>query len=157
MKRLLFYGLILAVVWVLPIERLDVAQLQPVEVIAIYPQGDQVILTTDTGDIGSGTDAMAALENMQQTSTGVIYLDTAEYLLFAPGTETEVEALRSELKDRVKICNVSQPIDLEDAAKYLPIHGDLPCLRQWQPGQILPILTVENSRLIMLKNMEKDT
>ena len=157
MKRLLLYGLILTVVWVLPIEHLDVAQLQPVEVIAIYPQGDRVILTTDTGDIGIGNDAMAALENMRKTSTAVIYLDTAEFLLFSPGAEREVEALRSELKNKVKICNVSQPVDLEDAAKYLSVHGDLPCLRQWQPGQTLPILTIENSRLIMLKNMEKDT
>lgn len=157
MRRLLLYALILALIWVIPIERLDVAQLRPIEVIAVYHNGSQVILATDTDDMGIGPDAAAALENMRQTSPAVIYLDTAEFLLIALGAEGEAERLRGELKNSVKLCKSAEPVALKDAAKYLPVHGDLPSLRQWQQGMELPVLSTENGRLKMLKNSEKSS
>lgn len=155
MKRLLAYALILALVWVIPVERLDVAQLRPVEVIAVYKENGQVKLATDTEDMGIGADAASALENMRQTSPAVIYLDTAEYLLIAPGAEEEAEFLRSQLKDSVKLCGAFPSVNIKEAAKYLPVHGNLPRMKQWQPGVALPILTEENGRMKMLKNNEK--
>ena len=157
MKRLLLYGLILALVWLVPTERADVAKLRPVEVIAIYKKGNTVALTTDTEDVGVGTGATEALENMRSTSPAIIYLDTAEFLLVEDAAAGEVEAIRNELKDSVRLCKVSGKVDLKSAAKYLPVHGALPVLRSWKAGDVLPVLRNENDRLKISKNSEKST
>ena len=62
MKRLLLYALIIGVVWAVPTEKTDVAKLRPVEVIAIYKSGDEVLMMTDTEDVGTGRTAEEALE-----------------------------------------------------------------------------------------------
>ena len=147
MKRLALYALILALVWVIPVESTDVAKLQPVEVIAIYQTADTVYLSTDTGDYGVGVDALSALTNMKQTSQGVIYLDTAEYLLIGEGAHSATEQLRQELKPSVMLCKVAGKVDLVQAAKYLDVHGKLPCLRSWNGQDSLPILTIQNGRM----------
>ena len=155
MKRLLIYAIILALVWALPTERADVAKLRPVEVIAIYKTGDVVILTTDTDDRGIGASAMEALENMRSTSPAIIYLDTAEYLLVEDKAKKEIEQLRKELKSSVRLCNVTGTVDLKAAANYLPVHGQLPELRNWNTDEMLPVLYTENERLKISENSEK--
>lgn len=141
--------LILGAVLLLPVERMDVSQLRPIEVIAVYKEDGAVILETDTEDVGRGADALAALEDMKQTSAAVIYLDTAEYLLISQDAAEEAEKLRDTLKESVQLCVAQQKIDLQEAAKYLPVHGELPKLRNWKPGQILPIIWLENERIKM--------
>lgn len=157
MKRIILYALILALVWIMPIERTDVAQLRPVEVIAIYKHADTVVMATDTEDIGVGADAASALENMRQTSPAVIYLDTAQYLLIARNAEGEAQFLCDTLKGSTKVCRISSDINLKDAGKYLPVHGNLPSLQEWKTGQHLPTLSTENGRIKISKNSEKDT
>ena len=149
MKRLTLYALILAFVWIIPVERTDVAKLSPIEVIAVYQTADGVQLQTDTGDFGSGTDAMAALEHMRQTSSAVIYLDTAEFLLIGQGAETASEELREELKDSVKLCGIKDRIQLTNVAAYLELHGSLPVLEQWSEENPLPLLTEKRGRYLL--------
>ena len=157
MKRLLLYALMIGVVWAVPTEKADVAKLRPVEVIAIYKSGDEVLLMTDTEDAGAGRTAAEALKNMRSTSPAIIYLDTAEYLLVEAAAAGEAEALRKELKETVRLCGVAGQIDLKDAAQYLPVHGDLPSLRSWKAGDFLPVLHEENDRLKISQNSEKST
>ena len=155
MKRLILYVLILAVVLLFPAERADVAKLRPVEVLAVYKAGNTVVLATDTEDIGRGPDVRTALENMRQTSPAVIYLDTAEYLLIGENAKNEVQALRGILKASTKLCATTAEVDLKEAAKYLPVHGELPRLREWKAEGVLPVLTTENDRIKLLENNEK--
>lgn len=133
--------------WLIPTERTDVAQLRPVEVIAIYKTGNAVMLVTDTEDVGIGSSAAEALENMRSTSPAVIYLDTAEFLLVETAAEDEVDTLRRELKSSVRICGVVGEADLKSAAQYLPVHDNLPALQSWRAGDLLPVLHTENDRL----------
>lgn len=154
MKRILLYVLILALVLLIPVESADVADLRPIEVICIYKEGNTVILETDTGDVGSGTNAIEALADMKQTSPAVIYLDTAEYLLVSENAAGEVDSLREILKDSVKLCMTKDKVALEDAAKYLPVHGDLPQIREWKTGDRLPILSLENGRIKLSEKSE---
>lgn len=136
---------------------MDVAKLRPVEVIAVYKTGSLVTMVTDTKDIGHGSDAISALQNMRQTSPAVIYLDTAEYLLIGYGAEAEVESIREELKGTVKLCRTDRTLDLKEAAEYLPVHGNLPQLRQWQKGQALPEIVAQKDRLKISEKHEKDS
>lgn len=131
----------------IPVDRADVAKLRPIEVIYICKQGDGVLLQTDTDDLGMGQDALSALENMKQTSPAVIYLDTAEYLVIGSGAEKEAQQLRGTLKNSVQLCATGEKVPLKDVAKYLPVHGDLPELSQWEAGETLPVLRLENERI----------
>ncbi len=149
MKRFVLYALILALVWVTPIERVDIGKLRPVEVIAVYKSGNTVVLATDTEDLGIGRNAEEALEDMRSTSPAVIYLDTAEYLLIAEDAEEEAETLRDELKKSVRLCGVSGKVDLKNAAKFLPVHGKLPSLRNWKAEDTLPVIRSEDGRIKM--------
>ena len=101
--RIVIYALILAALFFAPVERLDVAKLEPVQAVAIYKENDMVVLETDTEDKGSGKTAEEALQNMKQNTPTVIYLDTAEYLLVAEEAKWDVEALRQYLKPSVKV------------------------------------------------------
>jgi len=147
MKWLISYCAILLAALMVPVERADVAQLRPIEVICIYKDADMVILKTDTDDIGIGHDALSALENMKLTSPAMIYLDTAEYLLIGPGAQEDAKQLKGVLKNSVQLCETDTNIKLKDAAQYLPVHGDLPDFKGWEAGEKLPVLSLHNDRI----------
>ena len=155
MKRILLYVIVLALTLLAPVTRLDVAKLRPVEVIYIYKENGQVVLKTDTEDMGVGADAVQALADMRNTSPAVIYLDTAEFLLIGKNANEEAEKLRPELKKDVRLCEAVGEIDLPLAAKYLTVHGDLPTFRAWNADTRLPLIYTEKERIKILKKGEK--
>ena len=157
MKRLLLYVLIIALVLAVPVERVDVAKLRPVEVIAIYKRDNRVILATDTDDTGEGATVIDALENMRRTSPAVIYLDTAEFLLIEAAAMGEMELFTERLKDSIRVCGLYGEVDLKRAAKYLPVHGNLPTLGRWNIGDALPVLQVNDDRLKISENSKNST
>lgn len=137
MIRKLIYLLIPALLLFAPVKKLDVAKLEPVEVVSMERRNGGILLRTDTEAWGFGADAVAALEDMQQRTPGVIYLDTAEFLLVSEAALHQIQALRPWLKERVKLCQAEEA-DLKTAALLLEIHGDLPRLREWKEGENLP-------------------
>ena len=155
MKRILCYIGILAAVLICPVQRQDVGKLCPVQTVAIYKKDHWVVIETDTEDIGYGATARQALANLEDTTSGVIYLDTAKYLLLSKDAEDVVEDLRSELKPSVQMCYAAQQVDLKEASIFLAAHGDLPKLKRWKTGQELPVLTTFGKRLTFLQKVEK--
>jgi len=154
MKRILCYIAILAVVLALPVEKADVGKLRPVQAVAVYKKNDCVIIETDTEDMGIGRDAAAALQNLKETASGIIYLDTARYLLLKKDAENAVEDLRGALKRSVELCEISAKPDIQKAAKYLRVHGELPKLKDWKKGMELPVLSTFGESFIFLKKVE---
>ena len=147
MKRALIYiGIVLSLFWV-PVEGADLEKMHPVEVVQLYREGEIVVLRTDTEDMGIGTTVVAALENLQDTTPGFIYLDTAQYLILTEDTAQDVEMLRPYMKKSLQMCYGEKGTDLTLAAEFLPAHGRLPQLRHYQPGMDLPKLTVLEKRL----------
>lgn len=142
MKRICVYIGILALTLFAPVDRLDVAKLEPVEVVFLSREGDTVILATDTKAAGMGTTAMEALADLKQTTAGVVYLDTAEYLLVAEDAANEIDGLRSALKGDVKLC-LGRDVQVEEVAEYMEVHGKLPRLKDWKAGDPLPVLAGE--------------
>lgn len=130
--RKVLYAAILALLFAVPLERVDVAKLLPIRAVVIYVQDETVVLETDTQHTGRGEDAIAALKDLKQNTSSVVYLDTAEYLLIAPGAEEYAESLRSELKPSVKVCVCDAAGKVSEAAKYLDVHGKLTELRHWR-------------------------
>ena len=135
MRKVLYVALLIPLFFV-PLNRVNVADLLPIETVAIYRDGDQVVLETDTEHKGVGEDAEKALASLKENTPAVVYLDTAEYLLVAPDAAEEVETLRPHLKATVKVCVCEAPGKVKDAAKYLEIHRDLPTLKTWKKENI---------------------
>lgn len=131
--RMALYIVILSLLLFVPVERLDVARLEPVQTVAIYTEPGAVHLETDTGNAGRGDNVDAALEDLEETTPGVIYLDTAEYLLVSKDAVSHVNDLRQYLSPRVKVSMWDGDGSIADAAKYLGIRDDLPELRAWDP------------------------
>ena len=145
MKRILLYFIILIAVLVLPTEGTDVADLQPVQTIAVYRDGNQWVIETDTEDVGRGNSVEKAFENLIQTAPAVIYLDTAQYLVV--NEEAVIAELYPYLSDRVKIClSVGEP-HMEDVSSFLSAHGDVPTVKQWKKGAKIPVLNCSDGRM----------
>ena len=155
MKRIILYIGILALVIAAPVKPMNIGSLRPVKVVSVYKEHNWFIIETDTEDKGIGGTAKQALQNMKDTSDGVIYLDTAEYLLLGEDTEEEIAELYGELKPSVRLCLATGVDDLKKAGSYLRTHGDLPKLRGWKKGVELPVLTTFKDSLIFLKKVEK--
>ena len=73
MKRIMVYIAALAASLLLPMRGMDVGKLQPVGLIQLYIEDETVFIVTDTGDSGCGKTVEAAFENLEQTTSGVIF------------------------------------------------------------------------------------
>lgn len=151
MKKLLIYIVVLAIAMLVPTEKSDVGRLIPVEVILLDEEKGQVILETDTGNMGNGKSVSEAIEDLKDTAAGLIYLDTAEYLLIRNDTAALIPEIRGYLKPGTRVCAAVGEIDLEMAAQYLAVHQpswklrDLP--DEWKPE----VLTEVNNSLKLKK------
>ena len=156
MKRIIIYIGILAMLFAAPLESADVGKLLPVQVVQLRKENGWVVLETDTENVGMGGTAKQALQNLKDTASGIIYLDTAEYLLLTKDTINAAEELREVLKDNVRLCLAAKEIDLAAASQYLSVHGDLPKLKAWSEGEELPVLSTFGNSLIFLKKVENN-
>ena len=119
----ILYAVILALLFLAPLERLDVAKLLPVEAVAIYLEEGEVVLETDSEDQGRGDTVQAALENLKQNATKIIYLDTARYLLVAENAQAQAQELLQYLKPSVQQ-GIYAGGDVKEEAKYLDAHSE---------------------------------
>lgn len=119
MKMLLYIAILIGV-WLIPVRGTDVGKLIPVEVIAVSETGGTYTVRTDTGDLGQGRTWDEAFSNLKETSRGVIYLDTAEYLLIEQ--DAELEAMKPYLKGSVKVCAADAEVEIEGIADFLSVH-----------------------------------
>ena len=156
MRRIILYIGILALIVAAPVKPMDIEKLRPVQIVSVYKQSDWTVIETDTGDKGIGGTARQALQNMKDTSEGIIYLDTAEYLLVTKQTEEATRELIAELKLSVRMCMTTGVEDLKQAVLYLKAHGGLPKLKAWVKGAELPVLSTFGDSLIFLKKVENN-
>lgn len=122
MRGILYAGILLLAFFA-PVKRLDIAKLQPIEAVAVSTEGDTVILRTDTGDVGKGSTAKEALDDLKESASAVIYLDTARYLLIGENAEREAESLMREMKASVKKGEYRGG-DVKEEARYLDVHSE---------------------------------
>ena len=145
MIRWILYCTILVAVLLVPLERADVAKLQPVQTVCIYYNESDYIIETDTGASGKGTNIKKALFDLIETTPAVVYLDTADFLLLPYGAESAVEYLRGVLKDSVELYYYEGDPNLKLVSKYLEIHRSGQVLKTWGNGVKLPVLKCQNS------------
>ena len=149
MKRILIYAALLAVTLAVPLQATDIGKLHPVELIQLYRDGDTIVICTDTGAAGKGSTVAHAVANLKATTTGIVFLDTAEYLLVEESAEEDYPQITQYLKPSVKVCRSTGEIDLHQAAVFLDIHRPALGLRDVKGIRNAPILKKQDTQMIL--------
>ena len=136
--RKVLYILLLLPLFFVPLQRVNVADLLPIEAVAVYMDGEQVVLETDTEHIGKGGTVLEALATLKTNTPAVVYLDTAGYLLVSADAVAKVDSLRAHLKPSVKVCVCEAKGRVKDAISYLEVHQKLPKLKDWKAENYTP-------------------
>ena len=97
--------------------------LKPVEVLYLYEDGGQLVLCTDTGEMGRGSDPQQAVENLKTTTPGSLFLDTADQLVLTEQTVWDMDAMWKFLRPATEVCVAADSIEPETVAPYLAAHS----------------------------------
>ena len=149
MKRILIYMALLAGAFALRPESADIGKLRPVQLVSVYRDGEWIVVETDTEDLGRGINVDDAIRDLKETTPGVIYLDTAEFLLVRSDTETLIPEMADHLKEKVRVCQSEEDIALTDASEYLAAHMPKRRIGDWKAEEPLEILQREGERIIL--------
>ncbi len=126
----------------------DIGTLQPVQAVMVTAQGSQILIETDTGDMGLGETVDAAIGNMKATSAYEIFLDTADYLLIEDGCIPLLSELDAHLRPSCSVCLLAGEPDLEAVGQFLQTHKPEVTLRRYLAGQTaLPTLRTQQGRM----------
>lgn len=113
----------------------DVGKLQPVELLYIYINDGKIILQTDTGDTGMGYTLDAAVDDMHNTASGVVFLDTIDYVLLTENTRDIINDLQNILRPSTNILIATGTVDPEKVTEFLKIHKPDVSLKNYMAGQ----------------------
>ncbi|MBR4017437.1 MAG: hypothetical protein IKK11_06465 [Oscillospiraceae bacterium] len=138
--RILAYTLILSALFFVPLDRVEIADLEPIQAVWLFQDGEEIILKTDTEDIGKGATVQEALINMKENSSGIIYLDTAQYLLVSQSAQQQIADMQPYLKGSALVCIWNGQGDMSEAVKYADSHKVGGKLKNWKPDSELPSL-----------------
>lgn len=147
MRKSIIYAALLAAALVVPVHGEDVGKLLPVELVHVYREGEAFVIATDTETSGTGGTIEAALENLKETTAGIVFLDTADYLLLSEDAACYVHTMKNWLKPTVRVCSAEADMDLKEASVYLSIHKPQVSLKGSGDGAGLQKLLIENGRL----------
>lgn len=155
MKKWLAYMAALAVALlfsVSPFRGTEIAKLAPVEVVWLSQIGDFVYLETDMSDAGMGKDVSSALQDMKAKAPGIIFMETANYLIVQQGDEKLLEQMFSVLRPSCMVCICEEKPALEDSAAFLSVHEPGVTLRQLRAAsKKLPLLKQGQGRLELIE------
>lgn len=156
MKRIAVYIAVLLIVMLIPMQGMDIGKLRPVGLIQLYKEAGEMLIVTDTKDSGRGKTVDEAFGNLEDTTSGVIFLDTADYLLISETAKDAAMELGQYVKPTIEICIAEKDIDPVQAAEYLAVHHPEVKLRDENAFRTAQKLTQENGRMILKKMEEKD-
>ena len=140
MKRILLYCILFGCALMVPIKKIDISDLEPIQAVRMYREDGKIILETDTEDYGIGENVKEALADMKQSSEGIVYLDTAQFLVVAENALDDIAHIKPFLKEKVQVC-LSEGMDkLSTVAKYMKAHDIGVKLKQWHKNLELPQL-----------------
>ena len=132
MKRWILYGLVAVVILFLPKgQGVDTGELIPAELIYIYKEQNQIVAETDTGEYGKGITLQKAVEDLQETAFGVVFLDTVDYILVTEETKDLTAELESEFRLSTNIIMATGPMDTVKVSRFLAIHNPEVTLRDY--------------------------
>ena len=151
MKKWILLALLAGLLMFSPFTSADVTKLKPVEVIRLSGTTRGIRVETDTGESGEGTDLRQAFEDLKQTASGEIFLETADRLLVTPQTVELLPELTYFLRPGCNICVEIGNSELSDVGAFLRIHEPGVTLQDHIAGEAaLPVLCVEDGRMYLI-------
>lgn len=144
MKKIIFYVLILLIALWIPVRKMDISNLEPIQAVGINKIGEQYVITTDTEAMGVGKTIKQAVESMKRECEKIVYLDTAKYLLVSEECTAAVSELSESLKNNVKVAIWDGLEELKKAAQYMQSHRIGVKIDECFVDTKLPVVPVEN-------------
>ena len=149
MKRIILYlGILAAVCWA-GNPGTDIGMLIPVETVFIQKLENGIVMETDSGDRGVGLTVRQAAVDLERKADGVIYLDTADYLIVNKEAEVLLYHLQKNQKQEVSLCETEAQIDVQEVTPYLRAHKPQLTLGRWSNDVELPKLEEEEGNFKM--------
>ncbi len=128
----------------------DVAALQPVELLYVQQMWGEYVVTTDTGQQGRGRTAAQAIQNLKETTSGEIFLGTAEHLLLSVNSRDAVSRFARYLRPDCSVTLVLGEPEPAQAAAFLDTHHPGLTLNDYRAGaQDVPVLDATEGGLIL--------
>lgn len=151
MKKWLWYAFVITAVALLSgrsASRDDVGKLQPVQVVRVSSFEGWVRIETDTGDMGEGDTLKKAFDNMKQTASAEIFLDTADYLIVDETCRELLPTLADYLRPSCAVCMEKGRPDMELVGQFLEFHKpELTLMHYKAEEKEIPILKTEEGRM----------
>ena len=120
MKRRIWITAGLLLAFLLPeSRRTDISRLCPVEMLYIYMDGQKFVAAADTGSWGSGDTWQEAFADLENTTPGVIFLDTTEYLLITEEVEPWLAEMNQRLRPSIKVVVMNGEPQWENLSAWL--------------------------------------
>ena len=136
--RIIAYIVCLGTLFFVPLNRIEIADLEPIQAVWMYTENGNIVLETDTDDMGVGVTVEIALSDMKNRSSGVVYLDTAQYLFVSETVLGEIYAIEPYIKQSVHLCKWGGQGSIEEAVKYAKSHNVGLKIKCWDVAGNLP-------------------
>ena len=128
----------------------DAAKLAPAQVVSVQTEDGEIMVRTDLGNFGRGADLEEAFADLEDTTSGKVFLDTADYLLVDEASMAYLPELTQWLKGNCLVFKSGEVEDLEGAALYLDAHPAGLELKECRSGnEDLPIVTETDGRFCL--------
>lgn len=116
----------------------DVAKLEPVELVVLraIPQG--FAIQTDTGSFGSGTSIADAIQNLEETATGKVFLETADYVLLEGVDADAIPVLLEVFRPSSKVLFLQGDAAPESLAAFLRSRPQMVSILRWKLTEANP-------------------
>ena len=124
--RTFIYICILATLFFVPLNRVNISDLLPIEAVSIDVTDDNVVVETDTGNVGVGKTVSAAIENLKVNTPATVYLDTVKYLIVSTDANAYIAELEKQIRSGVEVYIGDAPGSVQDVLAYLKAHKKLP-------------------------------
>lgn len=145
MKKWVILGALLLLL--LPQRGTELGKLLPVETLFIEKEAGEYVLSADAGGTARGKSLKAAVENLQRSAPGEIFLDTADYVLLTRETMDCIGELSAFVCPGTQVYVAEQGVCFEKIGDFLRTHGPEAPLYRVKKGEIeIPILCAEEEK-----------
>ena len=154
--RYLFLYIVIALAMLLLPKGTDASKLAPAELVYVSVEDGMTQISTDLGNSGRGRTLAEAFKDLENTTPGKVFLDTAEYLLIDREMADQLPQLKEWLKGNCLICLADGVEDMEGAARYLTAHPPGTKLKSCDgEAPLTEMLQEENGRFCLSENKSK--
>lgn len=116
--RSVLYFIILTPIAFLRLNSIEIANLKPIEALWVSVDNNNIVISTDTGDIGCAISVDEALIKLKDNSESVVYFDTARFLFVDESATKYLPEISPYVKTTIRLCQWDGQGDIRGAIRY---------------------------------------